>query len=323
MSYLLDVRVVVALSAALVLGITATHAGDSVEPSSGDIDAQFQRLNSNDYETREAALANLRMCGSGVLEKAKSMLDAAADQPELAIRLNALLNGPRVHQVCAFTWVKALKSSSFEDRIEAVNALESMGVDALPQIEGIACDTDPFLRHAGLWLLSVLGEKANAAAPSLRKLLVSEMAYLDEHEVSYEKENEFWSLYLRPRPNYGTVPVVDYHLGDKDGDPYSYPYDIMARLESVTYEHRRTCVVRPWSDFSKPYEASANLRGAMFAYAFCPQDRCDAMKILPSLSLKLLCHTLERVGPGGEGQALLKRASLKIVDLMSREMVQK
>ncbi|MCW8130667.1 MAG: hypothetical protein KIS92_09980 [Planctomycetota bacterium] len=323
MSYLLEVRVA-ALSAVVVLGLASVRAGDSVEPAGGEIDAQIQRLNSADFDTREAALASLRAMGATALEKAKATLEAAGDdQPELNMRLEALIHGPRVRQQSAATWIKGLKSSSYEDRIEAVNALESMGVAALPQVETLALDKDPYLRHAGMWLLAVLGEKANAAAPSIRKLLVAEMEYLDAHEISYEKENEFWSMYLHPRPNFGMPPIVDFHLGDKDGEAYSYPYDIMARLESVTYEHRRTCIVRPWSDFSKPYEGCANLRGTMLSYAYCPQDRRDAMKVLPSLSLKLLCYTLERVGPGGEGQALLKRANLKIVDLMSREMVQK
>lgn len=320
MSYLLEVRAVI--SALFILGASVARSGDTVEPARAEIEAQIQRLNSEEFETRENALSALRRMGAEVLAPAKAAYEAAGNEnPELSVRLEALIYGPRVRQFNATGWVKALKANSYEDRMEAVTALEAMGLDALPQIETIALDNDPFLKHTGLWLLSRLGDKAKAAAPCVRKLLASEMEYIDAHELSFDKEADGWALYLHPRSQeLGDPPVVDYHLGEKDGDAYSYPYDIMARIESVTYERRRTCVVRPWSDFCKAYEGSANLRGAMIAYAFCPQDRCDVMKVLPSLSLKLLCHTLERVGPGGEGEVLIKHAQLKIVELMSREM---
>jgi hypothetical protein len=255
------------------------------------------------------------------LKKVQAARDAAGeDQPELESRLDAVLNGPRVGRYCAAGWIKLLKANNYEDRSEALRALESMNETALPQIETLVDCNDAFLRHAGLWLAVRLGERARSCSGAVSRLLSEELAALEEREAAGEKDGETWPLYIHPRsPDLGDPPVVDFNLGEHDGDAYSYPYDIMSRIESITFERRRICLIRPWSDVGKPREAAGQLRGVMLAYCFCSQDRCDSVKILPSLNLTILCHSLERLGSDGPSDALLKRARLKIAELLSHE----
>ncbi|MBI3831456.1 MAG: hypothetical protein HY291_18195 [Planctomycetes bacterium] len=307
--------------AAVLLGSFSARSGDSVTPASTEIDAQIQRLNSADFETREAALVALRRMGAAVLKQTQAARDAAdEDNPELESRLDAVLNGPRVGRYCAAGWIKLLKANNYEDRSEALRALESMDETALPQIETLVECNDAYLCHAGLWLAVRLGDRAHACAGTVARLLSGELAALEEREAAGEKDGETWPLFIHPRsPDLGDPPVVDFNLGEHDGDAYSYAYDIMSRIESITFERRRVCLLRPWSDVVRPSEAAGQLRGVALALCFCPQDRTESVRILPSLNLTILCHSLERLGADGPAEALLKRAHLKISELLSHE----
>lgn len=307
--------------ATALIGTLSARSGDFVTPDTTEIDAQIQRLNSDEFETRESALVALRRMGAAVLKKAQTARDAAGDDdPELQCRLDAVINGPRVGRYCAVGWIKLLKYNNYEDRAEALRALEAMEESALPQIETLMECNDAFLRHTGLWLAARLGERARSCAGAVSRLLSAELAVLEEREAAGEKDGETWPLYIHPRsPDLGDPPVVDFNLGEHDGDAYSYPYDIMSRIESVTFERRRVCLLRPWSEVSKPREAAGQLRGVMLALCFCPQDRSESIRILPSLNLTVLCHALERLGVNGQSNVLLKRARLKIAELLSHE----
>jgi len=309
------------LAATFLPGNLPACAAEAAAPAEERIKALISCLNSESFDAREDAVSALRRLGAAALPQVREARKAAGeDAPELQERLDAVISGPRVQERRVAAWLQQLKATSYDERLAALEALETAGVQALPQVEGLLAETDPFLAHAGLWLLARLNKDAQPAMPAVVRRLTARLEALEDRDGAPQKEPESWSVFIHPRgPELGDPPVVDFHLGERDAEPQSYAYDIISRTEGVTFERRRVCLLQPWSNLGDARDAYAHLRGVVLAFGFIHSERTDVMRVHPALELSVLSQTLQRLGASESEKALLKRTHLRIGELLSRE----
>lgn len=285
-------------------------------------------LGAAELEAREAGVAALRLLGAGVLPRLREFRQREED-PELRARLDDVLTGPRLNGLRALEWTRRLPDAGYDERLRIVDLLASRDEQVFPQAHAMLQDTHPLRRWAGLWLCARLGPKARSAYPEARAWLEEALARAERERCTRAAQAEQaacagespvtpWPVFLKPRdPELGDPPVVDFLLGTREGDGYSYPYDIRTTIQRALYDESRTGTVRAFSEPIPLGERPGLLWGTLLAFVHGMPDRDTRLTADPGLELTVVAYALERLGDGESDRGLLRRAQIEAVAWIS------
>jgi len=281
-------------------------------------------LGGEEYEAREAAVAALRRLGAETLPYLKE-LRQHEEEPEIRARLDEVLLGPRLGGLRAAEWARRLPEAGYEGRLRTLDLLAEQGERVFPQAHEMLGDAHPLRRWAGLWLCARLGAKARPAQAAARAWLEEALARAEREACAqaasaHESPAAPWPIFLKPRdPDLGDPPVIDFLLGSREGDGYSYPYEIRTLIQRALCDEGRAGTVRACTEPPAAAERPALLWGTLQAFVYGLPDRDTRLAPDPALELAVVAYALERLGAEESDRELLKQARTRAAEWLSEK----
>ncbi|MCZ7648510.1 MAG: hypothetical protein M5U26_25165 [Planctomycetota bacterium] len=293
-----------ALLAALLAAGPACVAQE--DPARSALEAQLLNLNHPDFDTRTAAMEALVVAGPDAWDWLRRRRAGAPDL-ETACRMDEILRGPQVSGRCLDEWAAALRAPDEGPRVAALAVLETAGTRALPVLPSLLADPDLQLRYAGCWLAANLGERARSLAPLVARELARALKEPAAAAGFHDPCAAWLPVYLKPLvTRAGGEPWCHYYLGGREACRFAAQADIEEGLCTLRPALEPRAVVCPFGP-ADPREDRSQLWGVYDALERLRRAEWTDRAVDPALHLRMLVYVLERLGPGAEGQALIRR----------------